>query len=155
MIDEARHKGRKVHFSSLMDICHLKNLELEPQYQKYKGRVVLRGDIVKDDSGAYVVFTEQGSSAQQMTTVKVMDITSRLPRCSGQAADAVSAKTQVKMEDVSTLFKNSKVRMSLYLGTSTKAHMVKIMVMHGRPSRSSREEFVRSPYGRTIVGKSI
>ena len=29
--------------SSLMDICHLKNSELEPQYQKYKGPVVLRG----------------------------------------------------------------------------------------------------------------
>ena len=39
---EARNKGRKVHFASLMDLCHLKNSELEPQYQKYKGRVVLR-----------------------------------------------------------------------------------------------------------------
>ena len=46
-IDEASNKGRKVHFASLMDLCHLKNSELEPQYQKYKGRVVLRGDIVK------------------------------------------------------------------------------------------------------------
>ena len=46
-------KGRKVHFASLMDLCHLKNSELEPQYQKYKGRVVFRGDIVKDDSGSY------------------------------------------------------------------------------------------------------
>ena len=34
-----------------MDLCPLKNSELEPQYQKYKGRVVLRGDSVKDDSG--------------------------------------------------------------------------------------------------------
>ena len=41
--------------------CHLKNAELEAKHQKYKGRVVLRGDIVKDDS--YAVFTEQGSSA--------------------------------------------------------------------------------------------
>ena len=41
VIDEARNKSRKVHFASLMDLCHLKNLELEPQYQKYKGRVVL------------------------------------------------------------------------------------------------------------------
>ena len=31
-----------------MDICHLKNDELEPKVQKYKGRVVLRGDTVKD-----------------------------------------------------------------------------------------------------------
>ena len=78
-----------------MDLCHLKNSELEPQFQKYQGRVVLRGDIVKDDSGAYTVFTEQGSSALQMTAAKVMDVTARLPDCDGQAADAVSAYTQV------------------------------------------------------------
>ena len=24
-----------------MDICHLKNAELEPKFQKYKGRVIL------------------------------------------------------------------------------------------------------------------
>ena len=41
-------------------------------YQKYKGRVVLRGDIVKDGSGSFAVFTEQGSSASQMTAAKVM-----------------------------------------------------------------------------------
>ena len=99
VIDEARTKGAKVHFASLMDICHLKNAELETKHQKYKGRVVLRGDIVKDDSGSYAVFTEQGSSASQMTAAKVMEIMSRLPGCAGQAADAVSAYTQVKMED--------------------------------------------------------
>ena len=54
-----------------------------------KGRIVLRGDIVKDDSGSYAVFAEQGSSASP----------------DGQAADAVSAKTQVKMEDVPNLLK--------------------------------------------------
>ena len=31
---------------------------------------MLRGDIVTDDSGAYAVFTEQGSSASQMTAAK-------------------------------------------------------------------------------------
>ena len=77
-----------------MDLCHLKNSEVEPQLQKYRGRVVLRGDIVKDDSGAFGVFTEQGSSASQMTAAKVMDVIARLPDCDGQAADAVSAYTQ-------------------------------------------------------------
>ena len=42
--------------------------------KKYKGRVVLRRDIVKDYSGSYAVFTEQGSSASQMTAAKIMDI---------------------------------------------------------------------------------
>ena len=103
--DKARTSGAKVHFASLMDICHLKNAELEAKHQKYKGRVVLRGDIVKDNSGSHSVFTEQGSSASQMTAAKVMDIISRLPGCDGQAADAVSAYTQVKMEDAHRLLK--------------------------------------------------
>ena len=81
------------------------NAELEAKHQKYKGRVVLRGEFVKDDSGSYAVFTEQGSSASQMTAAKIMDIISRLPGCDGQAADAVSAYTQVKMEDAHKLFK--------------------------------------------------
>ena len=119
VITEARNDRKTVHFASLMDICHLKNSELEPQFQKYKGRVVLRSDIVKDDSGAYAVFTEQGSSASQMTATKIMDIISRPPGCAGQAADAVSAYTHVKMEDAPSLIKKSEVRMSRYLDTST------------------------------------
>ena len=47
VIDEARTKGVKVHFASFMNICHLKNAEWEAKHQKDKGRVVLRGDIVK------------------------------------------------------------------------------------------------------------
>ena len=40
-----------------------------------------------------------------MTAAKIMDIISRLPGCDGQAADAVSAFTQVKMEDAHKLLK--------------------------------------------------
>ena len=40
-----------------------------------------------------------------MTAAKIMDIISRLPGCNGQAADAVSAYTLVKMEDAHKLFK--------------------------------------------------
>ena len=47
VIDEARTSGAKVHFASLMDICQLKSAELETKHPKYKGRVALRGDIVK------------------------------------------------------------------------------------------------------------
>ena len=70
VIPEAQREKKKVHFATLMDICHLKSAELEPKHQKYKGRAVFRGDIVKDDSGAYAVVTEQGSSASQMTAAK-------------------------------------------------------------------------------------
>ena len=59
VIDEAKTSGATVHFASLMDICHLKNADLEAMHQKYKGRVALRGDIVKDASGSCAVFTER------------------------------------------------------------------------------------------------
>ena len=75
------NEGRKVHFASSMDLCHLKNTKVE------------------------LVFTEQGSSASQMTASKVMDIVSRPPGCAGQAADSVSAYTQAKMKDAPTSLK--------------------------------------------------
>ena len=53
VIDEARMSGATVHFCIAMDICHLKNAELETKHQKYEGRVVLRGDIVNNDSGFF------------------------------------------------------------------------------------------------------
>ena len=74
-------------------------------YQKCKGRVALRGDIVKDGSGSYAVCTEQGLSVSQMTAAKVMDVIARLPGRAGQAADAVPAYTQVKLEDAPSLLK--------------------------------------------------
>ena len=40
-----------------------------------------------------------------------------------QAADAVSAYTQVKMEDAHKLFKNSKIGVSRHLDSSTKTQM--------------------------------
>ena len=116
VIDEARNEGRTVHFASSMDICHLKNAELETKHQKYKGRVVLQGDIVKDDSNSYAVFTEQGSSASQMTTAKVMDViakTTRMRRTSRRRSfcsyPGCNGKCTIFIED-------PKIRMSRYCG---------------------------------------
>ena len=137
VIDEARTKGAKVHFASLMDMCHLKNAELETKHRKYKGGVVVRGDIVKDDSGFYAGFTEQGSSASQMTAAKVVDIISRLPGCTGQAADAVSSYTQAKIEDAPKLLKIPNSECPDIWIRLPRVKMAKIMVQCGSSNRSS------------------
>ena len=72
-----------------------------------------------------------------MTAAEIMDIISRLPGCDGQAADGVSAKTQVKMEDAHTLSKIPKSECPDILDSSTTTQMAEIMVQYGRPSRSS------------------
>ena len=57
-----------------------------------------------------------------MTAAKVMDIIARLPDCAGQAADAVSAYTQVKMEDAPKIAQHSEVKMSRHVDTSSTTH---------------------------------
>ena len=56
---QAQRDNMRVHLASLMDIFHLENAELKPKLLKFQGRVVLRGDTVKDDFGANAVFAEK------------------------------------------------------------------------------------------------
>ena len=148
-----------------MDLCHLENSELEPQFHKYKGRVVLRGDFVKDDSGAYASFTEQGSSASQMTAAKVMDVTARLPDCDGQAADAVSAYTLEKWCSKNYLkFPKQNVRMYGYvfqnINGRSRGNTFRILLFtlndtfSDTHSQDSCGKKVRKSLGRTWLRKS-
>ena len=91
-------EGKTVHVSTFMDLRHLKNSELENKFQKYKARAVLRGETVKNDSGNSVVSTEHSASATIMTVAKVLGVLSRLPSCSGQGSNSVTANAQVKNE---------------------------------------------------------
>ena len=69
---------------------------------------MLREDIVKDDSGAYAVFTEEGSSAFQMNAAKMMDVIARLPG-DGQAVDSVYCLYPgKKLEDAPRFLKSPK-----------------------------------------------
>ena len=70
---KAKQDGKVVHFGALMQLCHLKNSELDEIYQSYKGRLVFRGDNVKDQEGEYAVFTEQGTASSHMTAIKFLE----------------------------------------------------------------------------------
>ncbi len=78
-----------------MELCHIKNSQLGKEFWTYKGRLVFRGDIVKDENGQFAVFTEQGASASHMAAAKFVDAISRLSGNSGEDSDAVGAYTQV------------------------------------------------------------
>ena len=117
--------------------------------------VALRGDIAKDDTGAYSVFTEQGSSASQMTAAKVVDVLARLPECAGHAADAVSAYTQVKMEDAPRLLTIPKSKCPDFWIRLPRHKLIQILVRHRGPSRSSCKKLVRTPSCRTHVGETV
>ena len=54
---EAKAEGRSVHFGSLIELCSIRNTQLGKEFWMYKGRLVFRGDIVKDENGQFAVFT--------------------------------------------------------------------------------------------------
>ena len=123
---QAQGENKKVHFATLMDICHLsKNRSWNQKLQKYKGRIVLSGGIVEDDSATYAVFTEQGSSASRMTAAKNTDVIARWPGCDRQTADAVSPDTQIKLEDAPRLLKIPKSECFWCLDTPSTTQMAK------------------------------
>ena len=97
VIREAKMNKKPVHFGSLMELCHIKNSQMDKQYWSYKGRIVFRGDIVKNEDGAFAVFTEQGASASNMAAAKFLDAIARLPGNDGEDSDAIGAYTQVKL----------------------------------------------------------
>ena len=110
---------------------------------------MLRGDIVKDNSGSYAVFTEQGSSASQMTAAKIMDIISRLPDCDGQAAGRSISLYPRKNGRCSQIIENSKNRSVQTFGFRLPRH-------NWPKSWSSMEDPVvpleRNLYGHPLAG---
>ena len=136
VIDEARNEGKTVHFASLMDICHLKNSELEPTFQKYKGRIVLCGDIVKDDSGSCRIHR-----ARLVSTTNVGRKRNGC-HCEATRMCMTSRRRSIGLHPgqnggCTDVTENSKVKMSRCVDTSTTTQVVQIAVQHGRPSRST------------------
>ena len=122
MIDEAKTSGATVRFASLMDMCHLKNAELEAKHQKYKGRVVLRGDIVKDDFGSHAAFTEQGSSNDSRQDHGYLQI-------AGLRWTSIGLYP-CKNGRCSKIIENAQIGLSRHLDSSTTTQMAKIMVQY-------------------------
>ena len=103
VIAESKRTGKPVHFGSLMDLCHIKSSQLGKKFWTYKGRIVFRDDLVKDESGQFAVFTEQGASASHMAAAKFMDAIAPMPGNSGEDSDAVGAYTQVSLAEASKI----------------------------------------------------
>ena len=95
--------GESTHFGDLMTLCHEKHAELfKPEDEKvYKGRIVFRGDNVKDEEGYLAVFCEQGTSASHLEAAKMMDALARSyydeGECDGEEVDAIGAYTQASL----------------------------------------------------------
>ena len=92
----AHKKGEDVHIAPIFDICVEKNSELaedNPQ-RKYKGRVVLGGNNVKDQNWEAAMFQEMSSCPATMEAAKAADCYGLMPGHDVMQADADMAYTQ-------------------------------------------------------------
>ena len=93
---------------------------------------------MKDDSGSYAVFMEQGSLLQDYQAAQVK-----------QLMQYQLTYTQVKMENASNLLKLPKIRMSRHLDMSPTTQVAQILVEHRRSCVFFAE---RNMYGHTLAG---
>ena len=91
---ECKDKGTTAHFGQLMTIASIKHHELPKEQQKRKGRIVYRGDITKDHTGALAVFAELSANPTSLTSARCNLAYGCLPGHTISQADAIQAYIQ-------------------------------------------------------------
>jgi hypothetical protein len=94
IIEECKATNTSAHFGQLMTICSIKHHELSAEQQKHKGRIVYRGDITKDHTGALAVFQELSANPTSLISARCNLAYGCLPGHSVSQADAIQAYIQ-------------------------------------------------------------
>ena len=94
IIEECKTKGITAHFGQLMTICSIKHYELALKQQKRKGRIVYRGDLTKDHTGALAVFQELSANPTSLISARCNLAYGCLPGHTISQADAIQAYIQ-------------------------------------------------------------
>ena len=67
----ARNSNIKIHVADLLTLCGIKHFELGPSQWKYKGRVVYRGDRIRDTDGNVILFQETATSPTAIIALQI------------------------------------------------------------------------------------
>ncbi len=100
----AKVKNVRVHIGMVFGICVEKGSELPEGNpgRKYKGRVVFRGNDVRDESHFLATFQDLGSAPAGMSSGKMIDFLGLLEGWTLEQADATRAYTQAKLSGTPT-----------------------------------------------------
>ena len=97
LIKRARAENKRIHCGELMSICSIKHWE-SPTKRKHKGRIVFRGDCVKDEFNAAAVFQELSASPTTIHSANSAIAYGCIPGHSVSQADAVRAYVQSELK---------------------------------------------------------
>ena len=152
VIDAANTSGGTVHFASLMDICHLKNAEVEAKHQKNQGRVVLRGfyckrrfRVLRSIHWTRIISISNDSGENHRCLLQIARL-----RWTSTRSSIRSFKFKLKMLTNHWKFRNRCVQTFGFVYHDTKWPQ---SWSRARSGRSSWKDSVRSPCGRDCFGK--
>ena len=94
----ARAKGEDIKIAEVLTLAGIKHHELSPEYHKYKGRIVYRGDQIRNQSGEHVFFAEN-ETATTPTAIAALNLTLWFGLITVvSCADCVQAYLQCKLD---------------------------------------------------------
>ena len=123
--------------SSLCNADGLVSLQVEQMFQTCKGCVVIRGDLVQYDSGSCAAFTEQGSSASQMTSATSFGLychTTWMRKTSNRRSVSLHPSHNGGRSDSA---ETSQVRFSGFLDSVTATQVAQNVAKHSRTCGSA------------------
>ena len=103
-VSEAKRKGEEIHLCDVFGMYVEKGSELAPDHpeRRFKGRVCLRGNNLKDQNYEWAIFDEASSSPATMQAGKVCDAYGLQPGYNIEVADAEGAYTQTVVKGPKT-----------------------------------------------------
>ena len=98
LCEQAKKSGTKLHIADAMTIAGIKNYEMPADKQVYKGRVVYRGDAVRDERGSPALFQALHSLPTNIQAINLTLFLGMLSTFVVQAADACQAFLQAPLK---------------------------------------------------------
>ena len=96
---DARKSGRTIKIAELLTLRGIKHYELAPEFHKYKGRIVYRGDYVTDESHNIVFFEETATTPTALTALNLTLWFGCLKEHTITCSDAVQAFLQAPLPE--------------------------------------------------------
>lgn len=95
----ARNNNIKIHVADLLTLCGIKHYELEPAKWKYKGRIVYRGDRIRDSEGNIILFQETATSPTAIIALQIALWFGMLAEHMVTCSDAIQAFLQSRLDE--------------------------------------------------------
>lgn len=95
----ARQTQTPICVADLLTLCGIKHYELEPERWKYKGRIVYRGDRIRDSDGNVLLFEETATTPTMIIALQITLWFGMLQHHKTTCSDAVQAFLQSWLDE--------------------------------------------------------